>query len=232
MSRDEITRADMDVGFYADRKIGALARLLREPVTTAAYAALYDATVRASWKAGRRLTLEESLPAWWLAPFDDAMSALIAVALLDAEGRVLEHAWASWYLPAAERIADARVAGMVGGLMRSLRLSKDDAVAEARRRLAKADLADPRVTPSPTEPTEPTDPPTDEGATKPGDPVASKLAPPRPGSLGQRRRERDELLKDDGEARDEIERRLARSGQKRRSGGQRASVTTWGKAEK
>ena len=148
----------MDTRFYSDPKVVALARLVRDPLKTAAFAALYDANVRASWDAGRRLTFDESLPAWWLDPPDEATAALVAVGLLDEDGRVVEHAWASWFLPAAERVADAKVAGMVGGLMTSLGLSKEEAVNEARRRVARADLADPRVRPSPTD--RPTDLPT------------------------------------------------------------------------
>jgi hypothetical protein len=159
VSRDGFTRADVDTRFYSDPKIVALARLLRDPLKTAAFAALYDALVRASWAAGRRLTLEESLPAWWLDPPDEPRAALVAVGLLGDDGRVVEHAWASWFLPAAERVADAKIAGMVGGLMRSLGLSKEEAVKEARRRVARADLGEPRVPPSPTD--QPTDVPAD-----------------------------------------------------------------------
>jgi len=215
MSRDSPTRADMDVGYYGDSKVIALARRLRDPLKTAAYAALYDATVRASWRAGRRLSLEESLPAWWLDPPDEPLADLVAVGLLDDGGRVVEHAWASWYLPAAERIADARVAGMVGGLMRGLGLSKEEAVAEARRRVARAELGDPQVSPSPTDqPYLPASRPSRRNM--PGDSLASKPARSRPGSRARRREIQDELQEDyDARAtnghddRDETNRRAA-----------------------
>lgn len=107
MSRDAgFARADVDTGLYADPKIVALARRLRDPVATAAHVALYEALVLASWGAGDRLTLEQTLPAWWLVEPDVDVAyrtVLEAVGLVDAEGRIPEHAWASWFTPASDR---------------------------------------------------------------------------------------------------------------------------------
>jgi len=193
MSRDGFRVADADVNFYADPKVNALARRLRDPVRTAAYAALYDATVRASWQAGRRVTFDEALPAWWLDDPDDALANLRAVGLLDDEARIPEHAWASWYEVAAQRRDDRRFEGTVGGLMKSLAMSRDEAVAEARRRLSlggpEPALAEPRpdlARSVPTVPTVPTDP--SRPGTKRGDSLAN-VARSRPGSKADRDRE-------------------------------------------
>ena len=109
MSRDGgFTRADIDTGLFADTKVVALARRLRDPVQTAAHVALYTAVVLVSWGADERIPLEDAVPAWWLDPIDEVRANLQAVRLLDSDGRIPEHAWASWYAPATERRANTR----------------------------------------------------------------------------------------------------------------------------
>lgn len=104
MSRDAgFPIADLDAGLLADPKVVALARRLKDPRQTAAHVALYAAVILESWASGERATLDAAAPAWWLDDLDDVLANLQAVGLLDSEGRVPEHAWDSWYMPAAER---------------------------------------------------------------------------------------------------------------------------------
>lgn len=134
MSRDGFAIADTDTGLMADAKVLALARLQRDPIRTAAAITLYEAVRLASWKEGRRLTLDDTLPGWWLDPIDDLADALVAVKLLDAERRIPEHAWEGWYVPALERRLTGRRGSMFGGLRRQ-GLSVEEANAEVDRRI-------------------------------------------------------------------------------------------------
>ena len=108
--------ADTDTGMLADPKVLALARRLHDSTRTLAAVGLYDAVRLASWKAGRRLTLDETMPGWCLDPMDDLAAHLVAVGLLDAEERIPGHAWIGWYGPANERREDRRRSGQIGGL--------------------------------------------------------------------------------------------------------------------
>ncbi|MGD0247805.1 MAG: hypothetical protein ABSB75_02015 [Candidatus Limnocylindrales bacterium] len=116
MSRDDgFSIADTDTGMLSDPKILTLARQLRDPIRTGAAIALYDAVRLASWKAGRRLTLEETVPGWWLDPFDELAAALVSAGLIDDEHRIPAHAWESWYGPARDRRQRLRDLGSKGG---------------------------------------------------------------------------------------------------------------------
>ncbi len=104
MSREAgFSRADVDTSLLADPKVVHLARQLRDPHLVATATCMYVGLVLASWKAGERVTLEDAAPAWFLEPVDKIRAALTAAELLDSEGRIPIHAWASWYEPAAER---------------------------------------------------------------------------------------------------------------------------------
>lgn len=94
------SRADIDTGLLADPKVVRLVRQVRDPNAIAVATCLYVGLVLASWKAGERVTLDESLPAWFLDPVDDVRAALAAAELVDADGRIPAHAWESWYDPA------------------------------------------------------------------------------------------------------------------------------------
>lgn len=136
MSRnDGFDIADTDTGLMADPKVLALARRLRDATRTGAAITLYEAVRLASWKAGRRLTLEETVPGWWLDPVDDLAAALEAVGLLDAEHRIPGHAWLGWYGPAFERRLDARRRSVYGGLVSLGNMTSAQANAEADRRI-------------------------------------------------------------------------------------------------
>jgi hypothetical protein len=107
--------ADTDTGMLADKKVLALARWLRDATKTGAAIALYDAVRLASWKDGSRLTLEETVPGWWLEPFEELADALVGAELLDAERRIPAHAWDGWFGPAARRRQRYRELGAKGG---------------------------------------------------------------------------------------------------------------------
>ena len=95
-SRDGYARADIDTNLYHDPKVLALHRRLRDHRRTSDAMTVYTATVLASWKANQRLTIAESAPAWWLDDPEALVPDLQAVGLLDAEGRVAEHAFTAW----------------------------------------------------------------------------------------------------------------------------------------
>lgn len=187
MSRDDGFRiADTDTGMMADPKVLALARRHRDPMRTAAAVALYDAVRLASWKACRRLTLDETAPGWWLEPVDDMAADLAAVGLLDAEHRIPEHAWRAWFVPALDRYLDRRRRDIFAGLV-SRGMAREEANAEADRRIAdrRLNLLGSTYKAQPTEPyrTEPyrTEPgerardaksPPDSGPESPNDPFA------------------------------------------------------------
>lgn len=121
MSRDDgFAIADTDTGLMADPKVLALARRLRDSTRTGAALALYDAVRLASWKAGERLTLDETVPGWWLDPYDDLADALVEVNLLDDERRIPERAWEGWYGPAFDRRERFRELGARGGRANAL----------------------------------------------------------------------------------------------------------------
>ncbi len=138
-SRDGFSRADIDTGFYHDPKVLALARRLRDDALTMAYAGLYQATVLASWNAGRRVTLAEAAPAWWLSDLDSPLAELQAVSLLDADGLVLEHAFAAW----AGRLIDAREAAAAAGREGARRRWHPDEPPEAETEASPVDQASP-----------------------------------------------------------------------------------------
>lgn len=69
--------------------------------------AAYVATMSESWKAGRRVNVDDAWPAFL--PFNKpAIEALIHVGLLDAKGLIPSKSWRSWFGPANERRAKAR----------------------------------------------------------------------------------------------------------------------------
>jgi len=111
--------ADTDTGMMSDPKILALARRLRDPIRTLACVALYDAVRLASWRSGRRLRLDETIPGWVLEPVDDLIAHLIAVHLLDPDQRIPIHAWEGWYGPARDRRERYRQLGSKGGLAKA-----------------------------------------------------------------------------------------------------------------
>lgn len=136
MSRDTgFEIADVDVGILDDPKVRALVRTTRDEGLVARCLVAYISALVGSWAAGDRLTLEASAPIY-VTQLEDLATRLQAVGLLDDEHRIPDHAWRSWFGPAAQRRDDRRFEGMVGGLMKSLGMTREAAVAEARRRQA------------------------------------------------------------------------------------------------
>jgi hypothetical protein len=146
MSRDAgLGNADVDVDLLEDPKIRRLIRLNSDEATVTRAIVAYLATVLASWAEGERVPLADAVPLWISSP-DDLQAKLVEVGLVEADGRIVEHAWTGWFGPAAQRRDDRRFEGMVGGLMRSLGLGRTEAEKEARRRLTSPD---PRSTSGP-----------------------------------------------------------------------------------
>jgi len=139
MTRDAgLPRADIDTSLFDDPKVVALVRRLKDSFQIMVHVGLYQAVVLKSWRAGERLTLDEAAPAWWLEPTDEVRANLEVVGLLDAEGRIPEKAFESWYRPAEKRYAQRREAGSRGGR------------ATARQRVDSPPSATPPATPSAT----------------------------------------------------------------------------------
>lgn len=116
--RDGFGRADVDTNLMHDPKAIALARRLRDPALTMSTLGLYVSAVLASWSAGRRVSVSDAAPAWWLVELDEPIAALREVGLVDEEGCVLEHAFAAWFGPAQVRRSIASEAGVRGNIKR------------------------------------------------------------------------------------------------------------------
>jgi hypothetical protein len=99
--------ADVDTGLIDDPKIRRLVRSFGDEAAAARAIVGYVATVLASWDHGDRVSLEDAAPAW-LTGLDDLGARLAEVGLLDAEGRIVDQAWSSWYSPAATRLEQTR----------------------------------------------------------------------------------------------------------------------------
>jgi hypothetical protein len=106
MSRDEgFAVMDVSTSIVDDPKFRKLYR--HAPDHAGSAFAAYIATVAESWKAGRRVNVDDAWPSFL--PFDKAsVEALIHVGLLDAKGLVPSKAWRSWFGPAYERRANSR----------------------------------------------------------------------------------------------------------------------------
>lgn len=96
-------RADIDVGLMHDTKVVALARRQQDPHVTGVTLMLYVSAVLASWREDRPCSIEESAPAWFLSPLGPVTADLIAVGMLDADGRVPTATVDRWLGPARDR---------------------------------------------------------------------------------------------------------------------------------
>jgi hypothetical protein len=112
---DGFAIADVDVGLLTDPKVAALLRRVQDQHGAMDAIGLYLSLVLASWAAGDRLTLEETAPIWWTEPIDDLATDLVVVGLIDADHRIPEQAWASYFLVAWERREKRRQSGAEGG---------------------------------------------------------------------------------------------------------------------
>lgn len=115
MSRSEgFPIADVDVGILDDPKVRALVRSTRDEALVARTMVAYMAVVTSSWGRGERVTLEDAVPLW-ITGIDDLSERLTAVGLLDAEARIPERSWTSWFQPAWDRREERRESGRKGG---------------------------------------------------------------------------------------------------------------------
>ena len=106
MSRDDgFAVMDVSVDLVNDPKVR---KLFRHAPSHAAVAFMaYVATMAESWRAGRRVNVDEAWPS--VLPFSrPAVDALISVGLLDRHGLVLLKTWRSWYEVARDRRSEHR----------------------------------------------------------------------------------------------------------------------------
>jgi hypothetical protein len=189
VSRDEgFAIADTSTALPADPKFNVLWRRLRDKPAMCEGRTIYEDVRLASWAAGKRVTVGEAA-SLWLDPDPAVLAAMVAVGLLDDDHRIPEHVWATWYGTAYARRDDARLRGQIGGLMASLGLTKDQAVAEVKRRRGKPlepDSSPAQARPNPSvRPSGPTDRPSAARAREDED--GSKEPPPKEEERPRRR---------------------------------------------
>jgi hypothetical protein len=113
MTRDDgFPHADIAVGFLRDVKIRRLRQYGDEQATTL----LYLAVVLSSWEMGYRLTVDEADTSVPVTP--ERTTALQAVGLLDAKGKVPARVWEAWFRPAWDRREKRRTGGIEGARRR------------------------------------------------------------------------------------------------------------------
>lgn len=148
MTRDDgFAIMDLSSDYVNDPKWRRLHRAHPE-LYPAAFVA-YTATLCESWKAGRRVPLEDAWPA--ILPYDAAVvDALVQVGFLDRKGLIVTRSWEGWFGPANRRREAAREAGREGNAKRW---------AGDRVAIGSRSGSDPRTVPSvPTVPTGPSAP--------------------------------------------------------------------------
>lgn len=146
MSRDDgFAVMDVSTDIVNDPKVRKLWR--HAPDHASAAFTAYVATIAESWKAGRRVSIDDAWPAFL--PFDQAaVEALAHVRLLDRTGRVTTKAWAGWFESAHARRAASRERYRRANEKRHV-----DATDEPRGSNADTHATVPPVSPSsPTEP--------------------------------------------------------------------------------
>lgn len=106
MSRDDgFPVMDVSTSIVHDPKFRLLHRDNPEHVPAAFLA--YVAMLGESWKAGRRVSVNEAWPT--LIPFDaEVVASMIRVRLIDRTGLPPRRAWDGWYGPARERREQSR----------------------------------------------------------------------------------------------------------------------------
>lgn len=101
VSRDDgFAVMDVSTGYVDDPKWRKLLRHAPDQLGPAFIA--YTATMAESWRAGRRVSIDDAWPA--LIPYSKpAVDALRHAGLLDSHGHVQMRAWRGWFGPAKER---------------------------------------------------------------------------------------------------------------------------------
>lgn len=149
MTRDDgFAVMDVSSDYVNDPKWRKLHRAHPELLPAAFLA--YTATMGESWKAGRRVSVEDAWPV--LLPYDAAVvAALREVAFLDRRGLIVSRSWDGWFGPAQRRRQASREAGREGNARRWGTRSGGDRVA-----IGSDSGTDPRSVPSvPTDPFRP-----------------------------------------------------------------------------
>jgi hypothetical protein len=96
---------DVSTDICNDSKFRRLHRHNPDHVAPAFFA--YVAVLSESWKAGRRVTVADSWPT--VLPFDaGVVASMVAVGLLDKNGRPPAKVWSGWYEPARRRRDQSR----------------------------------------------------------------------------------------------------------------------------
>lgn len=147
MTRDDgFTVMDLSTDYLNDPKWRRLHRA-HPDLYPAAFVA-HTATLCESWKAGRRVSIEDAWPA--ILPYDAAVvAALAGVGFIDRKGLVIARSWDGWFGPAHRRREAAREAGREGN---ARRWAKD------REAIGSRSGGDPRTVPTvPTVPTRPSE---------------------------------------------------------------------------
>ena len=164
VSRDDgFTVMDVSTGYVDDPKWRKLLRYAPEQLGPAFIA--YTATMAESWRAGRRVSIDDAWPA--LIPYaKPAVDALRHVGLLDSHGHVQSRAWRGWFGPAKER-RDA---------FRDRWARANEKRRAATEKLPRGDSAA-TASPVPSDPSVPT---------RPDPSVDSREIPPPPAERGRR----------------------------------------------
>jgi hypothetical protein len=139
MSRDDgFGTADVDTGLLDDMKLRRLIRATGDEAVITRCIVGYIAVVLSSWRAGERVTLEDAAPVW-MTGVDDLTAKLAEAGLLDADGRIPQHAWTGWFEPAWRRREERRASGRKGGLAKAEnRQAGSDAVAQLEQSQGEA----------------------------------------------------------------------------------------------
>ena len=116
MTRDDgFTVMDVSTDYVNDPKWRKLYRQF--PALLPAAFMAFTATMCESWKAGRRISIEEAWPV--ILPYDaDVIAALASVGFLDRKGLISSRSWEGWFMPAFRRREAAREAGREGNARR------------------------------------------------------------------------------------------------------------------
>ena len=171
MTRDDgVAVADLSTDYLNDPKWRRLCRANPDLFPPAVVA--YTALVCESWKAGRRVTIEDAWPS--ILPYDAAIiAALRAVTFIDRRGMISTHSWDGWFGPAHRRREAARAAGRDGNARRWGPQSGSDRVA-----IGSGSGADPRTVPTVPFRSGPTVPSKKNGGIPINEPAKAPAFPP------------------------------------------------------
>lgn len=141
---------DVSTSILQDPKFRRIQREAPDQVATAFTA--YVATIAESWKAGRRVAIDDAWPA--ILPYSEtAVEVMQTVKLLDSGGRIASKSWRDWFDTARSRRDAAR-----DRWRRSNEKRHDDAASPPRGSSADTDAIRPSVRPSDSvRPSEPSD---------------------------------------------------------------------------